>query len=241
MINLYSFNGRLNRHQFAWITVGFIAIAWPIGAGLARIFEYFETKPGGVWFVSIVLGGAAALFLGLQVVKRLHDLGWPGWQYAYFIIPVYNLYFLFVLLTQAGQEGENQYGPNPDEEPLLADPDVGTTFSILAGLAFLFLLMIFPIVGPAGERIYYLRHTMDALKDRRRANLWTIGADGSGHRPLTTGPRSLSSPALAPDGTAARPIVPSSSTTSTSTVGLPRLSRISRAWMSMIVLMGLAS
>ncbi len=57
-----------------------------------------------------------------------------------------------------------------------------------------------PIVGPAGERIYYLRHTMDALKDRRRANLWTIGADGSGHRPLTTGPRSLSSPALSPDG-----------------------------------------
>jgi len=57
-----------------------------------------------------------------------------------------------------------------------------------------------PIVGPAGERIYYLRHTMDALKDRRRANLWTVAADGTGHRPLTTGPRSLSSPALGPGG-----------------------------------------
>ncbi|MFC5127212.1 hypothetical protein ACFPRL_28970 [Pseudoclavibacter helvolus] len=38
----------------------------------------------------------------------------------------------------------------------------------------------------------------------------------------------------APDGTAARPVDPSSSRTSTSTVGLPRESRISRAWTTSI-------
>src|SRR3954471_21914048 len=37
------------------------------------------------------------------------------------------------------------------------------------------------------------------------------------------------SPVLAPLGTAARPMVPSARNTSASTVGLPRLSRISRA------------
>src|SRR3546814_5375677 len=36
----------------------------------------------------------------------------------------------------------------------------------------------------------------------------------------------------APEGTAARPKAPDSRKMSTSTVGLPRLSRISRAWMS---------
>src|SRR5205823_3260815 len=36
-------------------------------------------------------------------------------------------------------------------------------------------------------------------------------------------------PVEAPEGTAARPVAPSSRLTSTSTVGLPRLSRISRA------------
>src|SRR5690606_34366209 len=41
-------------------------------------------------------------------------------------------------------------------------------------------------------------------------------------------------PVDAPDGTAARPTEPSSSTTSTSTVGLPRLSSISRPTISMI-------
>jgi len=44
-------------------------------------------------------------------------------------------------------------------------------------------------------------------------------------------------PVEAPEGTAARPMLPSSSVTSTSTVGLPRLSRIWRAWTSTIAVM----
>ena len=57
-----------------------------------------------------------------------------------------------------------------------------------------------PMVSADGERIVYLRHSMDILKDRRRSNLWQLRADGSGHRPLTTGPRKLSAPALSPQG-----------------------------------------
>ncbi len=44
-------------------------------------------------------------------------------------------------------------------------------------------------------------------------------------------------PVEAPEGTAARPLAPDSSVTSTSTVGLPRLSSISRARMSAMALM----
>ena len=43
------------------------------------------------------------------------------------------------------------------------------------------------------------------------------------------------SPVEAPEGTAAHPDAPDSSTTSASTVGLPRESRIWRAWMDSIV------
>jgi hypothetical protein len=43
-------------------------------------------------------------------------------------------------------------------------------------------------------------------------------------------------PVDAPEGTAARPMVPLSSNTSHSTVGLPRLSKISRPTMSTIAL-----
>src|SRR5262249_26318068 len=44
-------------------------------------------------------------------------------------------------------------------------------------------------------------------------------------------------PVEAPEGTAARPLAPSSRMTSTSTVGLPRLSRISRPMMSAMPVM----
>jgi hypothetical protein len=44
-------------------------------------------------------------------------------------------------------------------------------------------------------------------------------------------------PVEAPDGTAARPTWPDVSVTSASSVGLPRLSRISRAWTLLIVVM----
>ncbi len=57
-----------------------------------------------------------------------------------------------------------------------------------------------PIVGPEGKKLYYLRNTMDIMQDRRRANLWSINADGSAHQPVTSGARSVSSPALSPSG-----------------------------------------
>ena len=59
--------------------------------------------------------------------------------------------------------------------------------------------------------------------------------DGDKKRYLGKGVRNA---VEAPEGTAARPLVPSSSTTSTSTVGLPRLSRISRPMMSVMAVMG---
>lgn len=58
-----------------------------------------------------------------------------------------------------------------------------------------------PLVDGKGERVLYLRHSMDIMSDQPRSNLWRINVDGSDHRPVTTGPDSISSPVLAPDGT----------------------------------------
>ena len=57
-----------------------------------------------------------------------------------------------------------------------------------------------PLVDRKGERVLYLRHSMDIMRDQPRSNLWQVNMDGSEHRPVTTGPDSISSPALAPDG-----------------------------------------
>ena len=46
-----------------------------------------------------------------------------------------------------------------------------------------------PQVSPDGKTIAYLRNYFDIMTDRQYANLWSIDADGSNHRPLTSGLR----------------------------------------------------
>ena len=57
-----------------------------------------------------------------------------------------------------------------------------------------------PQISPDGSQIVYARTFMDIMKDQRRSNLWIINADGSDHRPLTSGNRNDFSPRWSPDG-----------------------------------------
>lgn len=57
-----------------------------------------------------------------------------------------------------------------------------------------------PQIAPDGSRIVYVRNFMDIMSDKRRSNLWIINADGSEHRPVTTGNRNASSPRWSPAG-----------------------------------------
>ena len=51
-----------------------------------------------------------------------------------------------------------------------------------------------PQISPDGTRIVYVRNFKDIMTDRNLSNLWVVNADGSGHRPLTTGNHNVSSP-----------------------------------------------
>jgi len=57
-----------------------------------------------------------------------------------------------------------------------------------------------PQISPDGKKIVYVRRFADPATDKRYSNLWIINADGTDHRPLTTGNRSDASPRWAPDG-----------------------------------------
>ena len=57
-----------------------------------------------------------------------------------------------------------------------------------------------PRISPDGERIVYVRNFFDVMSDRRRSNLWIVRADGTDHRPLTTGLANDASPRWSPDG-----------------------------------------
>jgi dipeptidyl aminopeptidase/acylaminoacyl peptidase len=51
-----------------------------------------------------------------------------------------------------------------------------------------------PQISPDGSQIVYARQVMDIMIDRARSNIWIVGTDGDGHRPLLSGTDSYSSP-----------------------------------------------
>ncbi len=57
-----------------------------------------------------------------------------------------------------------------------------------------------PQISPDGRQIVYVRQFSDVMTDRNYSNLWIINTDGTGHRPLTTGSFSDTSPRWSPDG-----------------------------------------
>ena len=75
------------------------------------------TAAGGGESLSSVVGGIigvlANVVLAFVAVKRLHDLGRPGWHYWLLLVPFYNLYLGLVLLFQQGTPGSNRFGVNP--------------------------------------------------------------------------------------------------------------------------------
>lgn len=57
-----------------------------------------------------------------------------------------------------------------------------------------------PQISPDGQRIVYVRTSMDIMKDRRTSTLWMITPDGSGHRPVSSASQPEFSPRWSPDG-----------------------------------------
>jgi dipeptidyl aminopeptidase/acylaminoacyl peptidase len=57
-----------------------------------------------------------------------------------------------------------------------------------------------PRVSPDGKTIAYVRKSNDIMKDRERSNLWQIAVDGTDHRPLYSGLKSIRSPRWSPNG-----------------------------------------
>ncbi len=57
-----------------------------------------------------------------------------------------------------------------------------------------------PQISPDGERVAYVRRSMDIMTDRPNGDIWVVNFDGSGHRPLLSGPDSYGSPRWSPNG-----------------------------------------
>ncbi len=100
--NYTNFEGRVSRSQYWYFVLCYVVVAIPLA-----IID-------GILFQSQVL--TLILSLALIVpqigigVRRLHDLGKPGWWYFMVLIPLVGPIALLVLFCMKGENKDNQYG-----------------------------------------------------------------------------------------------------------------------------------
>jgi uncharacterized membrane protein YhaH (DUF805 family) len=99
-----SFNGRAGRNEF-WIV--FVTLLVAGGAGEAvgvRMHNYAIV----ILFALAVVWPSIAL-----AVRRWHDLGRSGWSILLQIIPIVNLWCIYMLAFRRGERGSNRFGADP--------------------------------------------------------------------------------------------------------------------------------
>jgi uncharacterized membrane protein YhaH (DUF805 family) len=109
--NPFSFKGRIRRLEYGLSYI--ICIVVFIGGGVISAVLTDATREGwgaNIFFLLLLI--PSTYFMLAQGAKRCHDRGNSGW---FMLIPFYNLIMLF----GEGEEGENEYGPNPKTEQVV--------------------------------------------------------------------------------------------------------------------------
>lgn len=98
------FNGRSRRQEYWMFTLFNIIFSLAFTfLGVAIGMEFL----GNIYSLAVFLPG-----LGVGV-RRLHDINKSGWFLLVALIPIIGVIWLIILFAKEGDQGENQYGPNP--------------------------------------------------------------------------------------------------------------------------------
>ncbi len=108
--NYANFNGRARRSEYWYfilvqIILAIIAMIIDSALGLT-----IAPLPYGAFYIIVTLGlfiPALAVF-----VRRLHDVGKSGWWILIYFT-IIGVFYLLYLLVIDGDNGQNEYGPNP--------------------------------------------------------------------------------------------------------------------------------
>jgi amino acid transporter len=107
------YRGRLRRAKFAVILV----TALLVGGLLYKLDLYYWAKVQTPIFAMAAIIAATLVATGIGVVRRLHDLDRPGRDYWWLWLPIYNIYFLAVLLFKAGTDGPSRFDGGSETRP----------------------------------------------------------------------------------------------------------------------------
>ncbi len=119
--NYVNFSGRAGRGDYWWYILGYLIVAvvlsivdklvFGVGSGSMEAgdgvsFSYNAGVLTSLWIVANIIPSISA------GVRRLHDGDRSGWWYLLVMIPLVNLYILYLMIIK-GTTGENRFGPDP--------------------------------------------------------------------------------------------------------------------------------
>ena len=114
------FEGRASRSEFWWYTLGYVIVsyAWSFIMGLITGASVMAGMDGNVQVSAIqLLSYSPSLALLLPTLgvgaRRLHDIGKSGWWQLLYLICCGGLVLLYFFVQDS--EGDNQYGPRPQD------------------------------------------------------------------------------------------------------------------------------
>src|SRR5262245_12465592 len=119
MRNYAVFTGRARRREY-W---GFFGWNLLVGVVIGIVAGFSRADADAVGVFANLYQLAVLVPSSAVGVRRMHDTGHSGW---WLICPVVNLVFAL----QAGDQGDNEYGPDPSA--ITSDAEVGAVLSTVA-------------------------------------------------------------------------------------------------------------
>ncbi len=106
----FNFKGRARRSEF-WFFVLFNMVIGVFIYFLPIIYDAYDLTP---FFYLYLIYAIFTFFPNLSVlIRRLHDTGTSGWYVLINLLPLVGSILLLFQLCQKGDEGTNEYGPDP--------------------------------------------------------------------------------------------------------------------------------
>jgi uncharacterized membrane protein YhaH (DUF805 family) len=111
--NTFNSSGRARRKEYLIFFVVNCFLVALIGLTGVLIFDLNEQQLDKLVTIAQFLLCFPGLALG---IRRLQDVGKSGWLCLLVLIPIINLYVLYLVYIKKGDIGYNQYGPDPKHE-----------------------------------------------------------------------------------------------------------------------------
>lgn len=109
---LFGFRGRIGRKSFLLAGLGLIMVQAAIVSQVINTPEGSASE--GVWGLLMISFWIAAAWAGLALaVKRLHDIGLPGFLAVLLVIPAVSFFTFIVLAVWPSTQQTNEHGPPP--------------------------------------------------------------------------------------------------------------------------------